>query len=75
MSYMLYALGYRMSEGDYTYYTAAEFMRDAGICVTERDEPLTRGGAVVAMYNTLRSTMKGSDRVYSDTLVENGKIS
>ncbi len=75
MSYMLYALGYRMSEGDYTYYTAAEYARDAGICVTERDEPLTRGGAVVAMYNTLRSTLKNSRRVYSDTLVESGKIS
>ncbi|MBE6542081.1 MAG: hypothetical protein E7672_06500 [Ruminococcaceae bacterium] len=75
MSYMLYALGYRMKSGDYTYYMAAEYARDAGICVTERDEPLTRGGAVMAMYNTLRATMKNSKRVYSDKLVEKGVIS
>lgn len=75
MSYMLYALGYRMEEGDYTYYMAAEYARDAGICLTSRDAPLTRGGAVLAMYNTLRATMKDSDRVYSDLLVERGVIS
>lgn len=75
MSYMLYALGYRMEEGDYTYYMAAEYARDAGICLTARNAPLTRGGAVLAMYNTLRATMKDSDRVYSDYLVERGVIS
>lgn len=74
MSYMLYALGYRISAGDYTYYMASEYARDAGISVTERDEPLTRGGAVAAMYNTLRATMKNSNRIYSDALVESGAI-
>lgn len=74
MSYMLYALGYRISAGDYTYYMAAEYARSAGISVTERNEPLTRGGAVSAMYNTLRSTMKNSNRIYSDTLVESNTI-
>ncbi len=74
MSYMLYALGYRIEEGDYTYLMAAEYCRDIGICITERDEPLTRGGAVVAMYNTLRTTMKKSNRVLSDALVENGSM-
>lgn len=75
MSYMLYALGYRMNEGDYTYFMAAEYARGIGICVTEKDEPLTRADAVVAMYNTLRTTIKGEKRVYSDVLVEKGAIS
>ncbi|MGN1409693.1 MAG: RICIN domain-containing protein [Eubacteriales bacterium] len=74
MSYMLYALGYRMNEGDYTYFMAAEYARGIGICVTEKDEPLTRADAVVAMYNTLRTTIKGEKRVYSDVLVEKGAI-
>ncbi len=74
MSYMLYSLGYRMDEGDYTYLMAAEYCREIGICVTEEDEPLTRGGAVLAMYNTLRTTMKDSRRVMSDSLVEQGSM-
>lgn len=74
-SYMLYALGYRMEEGDYTILMAAEYARDIGICVTAKDEPLTRGDAVLAMYNTLRTTCKDSRRVFSDVLVENGAIS
>ena len=75
MSYMLYALGYRIGAGDYTYYMAADYARSIGICVTDKDEPLTRAGAVSAMYNTLRATIKGSDRIYSDVLVEKGEIS
>lgn len=75
MSYMLYALGYRMGEGDYTYFMAAEYARGIGICVTGKDEPLTRADAVSAMYNTLRTTIKGERRVYSDVLVEKGAIS
>lgn len=74
MSYMLYALGYRMNEGDYTLITAAALAREAGICVTDEDEPLTRGGACAAMYNALRSTMKDSKRVLSDKLVETGAV-
>jgi len=74
MSYMLYALGYRMYSGDYTLLNAAALSRDAGICVTAEDEPLTRGGACMAMYNTLRSTMKNSDRVLSDRLVEKNAV-
>lgn len=74
MSYMLYSLGYRMKEGDYTLITAAALAREAGICVTDEDEPLTRGGACAAMYNTLRSTMKDSRRVLSDKLVEDGSL-
>ena len=75
MSYMLYALGYRMKNKDYTYYMAAEYARDVGICTTAKGAPLTRGAAVVAMYNTLRTTMKDSKTVYSDSLVKNGTIS
>ena len=75
MSYMLYALGYRMKDKDYTYFMAAEYARDVGICVTAKNAPLTRGGAVVAMYNTLRTTMKDSKNVYSDSLVKRGAIS
>ena len=74
MSYMLYSLGYRMKEGDYSYLNAAEHGRKIGICVTEEDEPLTRGGAALAMYNTLRTTMKDSCRVMSDVLVQNGSM-
>lgn len=75
MSYMLYALGYRINDGDYTLKMAAEYARAVGICVTDRDAPLTRADAVVAMYNTLRTTIKNSDRVYSDVLAEHGIIS
>ncbi len=74
MSYMLYSLGYRMKDGDYSYLTAAEHGRMIGICVTGEDEPLTRGGAALAMYNTLRTTMKDSRRVMSDRLVEEGRM-
>ncbi len=74
MSYMLYALGYRMKEGDYTYSMAAECGREIGLCVTEEDEPLTRGGAALAMYNTLRTTMKDSRQILSDALVEQGRM-
>lgn len=75
MSYMLYALGYRMADGDYNLLSVVTQSRAAGICVTEPDEPLTRGDAVVSMYNTLRTNIKGSDRVLSDLLVQQGKIS
>ena len=74
MSYMLYSLGYRLKDGDYSYRTAAEHARMIGICVTKEDEPLTRGGAALAMYNTLRTTMKDSRRVMSDLLVEQEKM-
>lgn len=72
--YMLYALGYRIEDGDYTMLMAAEYARNIGICVTEKDAPLTRGDAVLAMYNTLRTTCKKCDRVFSDRLVEQGVI-
>ncbi|MBQ4353706.1 MAG: RICIN domain-containing protein [Clostridia bacterium] len=74
-SYMLYALGYRMEECDYTLPIAAEYARDIGICVTDKDAPMTRGDAVLAMYNTLRTTCKNSERMLSDVLVENGALS
>ncbi len=75
MSYMLYALGYRMGEGDYNLLNVVDKTISAGLCITEEDEPLTRGGAVVAMYNTLRANTKDSDMVLSELLVEAGKIS
>ena len=75
MSYMLFALGYRTETGDYSIHTAAESTRTIGVCMTGEKEPLTRGGAVLAMYNTLRTTIKNSERVYSDLLVERGTIS
>lgn len=74
MSYMLHALGYRMNAGDYTYAMAAECGRQIGLCVTEEDEPLTRGDAALAMYNTLRATMKDSRQILSDALVEQGRM-
>lgn len=73
--YMLYALGYRIENGDYTTLMAAEYARDIGICVTAKEEPLNRGDAVLTMYNTLRTTCKDSKRVLSDVLVEEGAIS
>ena len=75
MSCMLYALGYKSSHGDFGASQAAECARNIGICVTEEDEPLTIGGAVSAMYNTLRTTLKGSLRTFSDVLAERGVIS
>lgn len=74
MSYMLYALGYRMAEGDYNLLTAVPQARVAGICQTADNEPLTRGAAVVAMYNTLRANVKGSAGVLSENMVREGKI-
>ena len=74
MSYMLYALGYRMAEGDYNLMTAVPQARVAGICQTADDEPLTRGAAVVAMYNTLRANVKGSAGVLSEAMVKEGKM-
>ena len=74
-SYMFYALGYRMAEGDYNLMNVVSMARTAGLCPIQEGEPLTRGGAVVTMYNTLRASVKGSSRVLSDLLVEQGKIS
>ena len=74
MSYMLHALGYDMIR-DMTPEEAAASARSIGLCVTEKDAPLTRGGAVTAMYNTLRTTMKNSDRVFSDSLVQSDAVS
>lgn len=74
-SYMLYALGYRTCDGDYMLPMAAEYARKIGICVTAPEAPMTRGDAVIAMYNTLRTTCRGSERVYSDVLVERGVLS
>ena len=75
MSYMLYALGYRMSEKDYTYFMAAEYTKGAGISNISTGEPLTRGAAVHAMYNTLRTTTKDSSLAYSYNLIKRGAIS
>ena len=75
MAYMLHALGYRMNAGDYRLTTVASIARNIGICITGEDEPLTRGGAVVAMYNTLRTTMKKSTKMLSETLVDSGFLS
>ncbi len=74
MSHVLHALGYRADEGDYSPITAASTARKAGICVTEEDEALTRGGACAAMYNALRTTLKDQKKVLSNKLVESGKI-
>lgn len=74
MSWMLYALGFRMGDGDYNLLNAAEKARFAGICVTDADEPLTRGDAVVAMYNTLRANVKGSTQMLSEVQVAGGKL-
>ncbi len=75
MSYMLYALGYRIDKSDYSTPVAADYSRGIGICHIDNDEPLTRGKAFLAMYDTLRSTVKDSGRVCSDVLVEKGAIS
>ncbi len=75
MSYVLYALGYRITDGDYSHANAASIARKVGICVTKEDEVLTRGGACLAMYNALRATMKDSKKVLSNKLVEGGEIS
>lgn len=74
MSYMLYALGYRMADGDYNLMTVVSQARSAGICQTAEDEPLTRGAAVVAMYNTLRANIRASSMLLSEKLVQEGKM-
>ncbi|MBE6597890.1 MAG: hypothetical protein E7638_00445 [Ruminococcaceae bacterium] len=74
MSYVLHALGYRLTERDYTLTSAASIARKAKICTTDEDEALTRGGACIAMYNALRATMKDSDKILSNKLVESGEI-
>lgn len=92
LGYMLYALGYRTDDGDYTYDTSERQCSDIGIFNRESDtlsadyygssdekkpesEPMTRAGAVTAIYNTLRTTMKNSGEVLSDSLVKKGSIS
>ena len=82
MSYALYALGYRAEDGDYTSKTAAEYAYSLGIYdagrasrITEDGaESITRGCAALTMYNTFRTVIKGSDRIYSDVLVDRGAI-
>lgn len=75
MSYILYTLGYRIEKKDYTYLMATKYVVDAGISNVRENAPLTRGDAIMTMYNVLRTTIKGSSRVYSDVLVEKGVIS
>jgi len=74
MSFVLYALGYRMKAGDYTLITAASLAKKAGICAFSEDQPITRGRACAAMYNALRATMKDSKKLLSNRLVEIGTI-
>lgn len=74
MGCMLYALGFRMREGDYNFLTVADQARYAGLCVTDEDEPLTRGDAAVAMYNTLRANVKGSTKMLSEVQVADGRL-
>lgn len=74
MSYALYALGYREEDGDYTLETAAECASSLGICAVGHFAPITRGSAALTMYNTFRTVIKDSDRVYSDVLVDRGVI-
>lgn len=75
MSYMLYALGYRIAAGDYSILNAAALAEFAGIGVMDEEKPLTRGDAVTAMYNTLRTTMKNSTHMLSEKLAEMGIMS
>ncbi len=75
MSYVLYALGYRMKQGDYTLINAASLAKKAGIGTVSEDQPLTRGGACIAMYNALRATVKNSEKLLSNQLVEREVIS
>jgi len=74
MSYMLYALGYRIQSGDYNLLSVMTQARAAGICQTADDQPLTRGDAIVAMYNTLRANRKGSSLLLSEQLVKDGTM-
>lgn len=82
MSYALYALGYRAEDGVYAAKTAAEYAYSLGIYdagrasrITEDGaESITRGCAALTMYNTFRTVIKGSDRIYSDVLVDRGEI-
>ncbi|MBR5446510.1 MAG: hypothetical protein IKV57_10315 [Clostridia bacterium] len=74
MSYMLYALGYRMHSADYNLLSVLTQARAAGLCQLADDQPLTRGDAVVTMYNTLRATCKNSSLLLSEQLVKDGKM-
>lgn len=74
MSYMLYALGYRMNT-DFRLDTASLLASAMGLCDAGADDPFTRGDAVVAMYNTLRAGQKNSDKMLSESLVESGFLS
>ncbi len=74
MSYMLYALGYRMNT-DFRMDAATALARSMGLCENDADDPFTRGDAVLAMYNTLRAGRKNSDKMLSEALVENGFLS
>lgn len=71
MTYMLSALGYSSSE----LRSVTETARKIGICTAADDDPFTRGNAVLAMYNTLRATMRNSAEMLSESLVTDGFLS
>ncbi len=71
MKYMLNALGYSAGGNNYSQTETALIGQRIGIC-SEAVPAITRGDAALMMYRTLDTTVSGSDRLLSYTLVESG---
>ncbi len=71
MKYMLNALGYGSDGSSYALTDAALIGQRIGIC--QRPVPaITRGQAVMMMYRTLNTTISGTDKTLSFSLIEAG---
>lgn len=69
LTLMLYALGYSVRVEEYNPALFGISGLRAGIC-TELKETVTRGDAVMMMFRTLNATMKDSDKLLSQVLLE-----
>ncbi|MDA3845621.1 MAG: hypothetical protein PF505_03620 [Vallitaleaceae bacterium] len=74
MTFMLRALGYNDSDGDFSYLTALEFARTHNIISTSEKtslsaKPFLRGGMVVVSYRSLQAKLKNSQTALIDQLI------
>lgn len=73
-AFILRALGYSESKGDFTYDNALSFANEKGIANASY-ENFTRGDAAEISYNALTQKIKGSSYTLYDTLLNAGIIS
>ena len=73
-AFILRALGYSESKGDFTYDNALSFANEKGIANASYKN-FTRGDAAEISYNALTQQIKGSSYTLYDTLLNSGMIS